>query len=116
MNEMNTDVVFRFEMLRQVLGTIDRTVLSSGTAERDLKIRKITFHKALYVVIHETIDRIQEGEYFSVLFEKINHRLIQSRQGFVLVVFAGVMGRAAVEYITATIARFISRNAPFKGE
>lgn len=113
---MNTDVVFRFEMLRQMLGTIDRTVLPAGTTERDLKIRKIAFDKALHMVIHETIDRIQEGKYFSVMLEEVYHRLIQSRQGFVLVVFAGIMGRAAVEYITATIAGFVSRNAPFKGE
>ena len=101
---MNTDVVFRFEMLRQMLSTIDRTVLPAGTTERDLDIRKIAFYEALHVMIHEAIDRIQEGEYFAILLEKINHRLIQARQGFVLVVFAGIMGRAAVEDITATIA------------
>ena len=113
---MNTDVVFRFEMLRQVLGTIDRTVLSAGTTERDLEIRKIAFDKALHMMIHEAIDRIQESEYFSVILEEVNYRLIQARQGFVLVVFAGVMGRAAVEDIAATIAGFVGRNAPFKGE
>lgn len=89
---MNADVVFLFKVLRQVLGTIDRTVLPAGTTERDLEIRKIAFDKALHMMIHEAIDRIQESEYFSVILEEVYHRLIQARQGFVLVVFAGIMG------------------------
>lgn len=113
---MNADVVFLFKVLRQVLGTIDRTVLSAGTAERDLEILKIAFYKALHMMIDEAIDRIKESEYFSVILEEIYHRLIQSRQGFVLVVFAGIMGRTAIEDIAATIAGFVGRNAPFKGE
>ena len=113
---MNADVVFRFEMLRQMLSTINRTVLSAGTTERDLEIRKITLYEALHMMIHEAIDRIKESEYFSVILEEVYHRLIQARQGFVLVVFAGIMGRAAVEDIAATIAGFVGRNAPFKGE
>lgn len=101
---MNAYVVFLFKVLRQMLGTIDRTVLSAGTTERDLEIRKIAFDKALHMMIHEAIDRIKESEYFSVMLEEVYHRLIQARQGFVLVVFAGIMGRAAIEDIAATIA------------
>lgn len=116
MNETDVNVVFRFEMLRQMLGTIDRTMLTACATERDLQMFKTAFDKALHMMINETIDRIQECKNLAVLLEKINHRLIQSRQGFILLIFAGVMSRAAVKDITATVAGFVGRNAAFKGE
>lgn len=67
-------------------------------------------------MINETIDRVKECKNLAVLLKKINHRLVKPRQSFILLIFAGVMSRAAVEYITATIAGFVGRDAAFKGE
>ena len=52
MNKTNTDIVFLFQMFRQMLRTIDRTVLSARTTESNLHMFKIAFHEPLYMMVH----------------------------------------------------------------
>lgn len=103
-------------MLRQMFCAINGAMLSSGAAERDLQMLKIALDKTLYMVIHKSIDRVQERQYLAVLFQKIYDRLIQARQGFEFFVFAGIMGTSAVKHISASVTGFIGRDTAFKGE
>ena len=116
MNEVDTDVVFLVQVGSEMFGTIDGAVLPTGTTEGDLEVGEIPFDEALYMMIDECIDGLEESEDLAILFQKIDDGLIQSGHLFVLIVFTGVMGRTAVKDITASVAGLIRRDASFKGE
>ena len=79
-------------MFRQMLGAIDGTMLPSGTTEGYLQMSKIALYKSLHMMVNELIHGVQEGQYLAVLLEKVNDRLIQTRQLLVLVILTRVMG------------------------
>ena len=113
---MNAHVVFLFEMMRQMLSTIDRTVLAACAAERHLQVREIAFEKSLYVMIHEGIYMRQERQYFAIVLQKVNHWLIKACHGLELFVLSGVMRATTIEDVTATVTGGIFRNTALKGE
>ena len=115
-DEMDADMVFLLQMLRQMFGAIDGSVLASRTAESHLQMFKTALDKPLYMMIHEGIDRLEESEDLAVLLQKIYHRLIQPRQGFVFVILTGIMGASAIKHISAAIAGLVLGNAAFKRE
>ena len=109
-------IEFFLQVLGQVFGTIDRTVLATGAAERHLQMVETAFQKTRYMMIHQGINGMQERQYFAVLLQKVNDRLVQARQLFELVVFARVVRAAAVEDISAAVAAGVLRDAALKGE
>ena len=111
---MNGDVIFLFEVLGQVLGTIDRTVLTAGTTESDLQVGEIALNEPLHMMVDKGIDGAEEGEYLAVRFEEVDDGLVQAREGLVLLVFAGVVRAAAVEDIPTAITGVVCRKAAFK--
>ena len=60
---------------------INRTMLSSGTAEANGQITEATFHISLHRSIYQRIDRVEETENFTIFFEKTDHRFVQSVKG-----------------------------------
>ena len=89
---MNSNVIFLFQVLSQVLGAIDRTVLTAGTTESDLQVGEIALDEPLHVMVDKGIDGFQEGEYLAVRFEEVDDGLIQAREGLELLVLTRVMG------------------------
>ena len=116
MDEMNGDVIFLLQVLGQVLGTIDRTVLSAGTTESDLQVDEIALDEPLHMMVDKGIDGVQEGEYLAVLLEEVDDGLVQAREGLVLLVLTRVMGGPAVEHIPTAVAGGIFRSSLSKGE
>ena len=113
---MNADVIFLFEVCRQMFGAIDRAVLATGAAESDLQMVKTTLEKALHMMIHQRVHGIQERQYLAVFLQEIYHRLIQARERLVFVVLAGVLGTAAIEDISAAVTGLIRRDSALEGE
>lgn len=107
MDEVDADTVFLFQMLCQMFGTIDGTMLTAGTAEGDLEVGEVAFDEALDMMIHKGIDGVQEGEDLAVLLEEVDDGLIESGEGLILLIFARVVGRTAVEDVTASVAGII---------
>ena len=116
MNEMNMDAVFLFEVLCQMFGAIDRTVLSARTTESDLQVGEIALDEPLHMMVNQLIYSIQEGQYFTVLLQKVYDRLILTRHMFVRFVLTGVMGAPAVKNIPASVSGFVHRYTAFKRE
>ena len=110
MNQFDAYAVFIVEMVGEMFSTIDGAMLSACTAERDLQMAKITFDKALNMMVYEFIHGVQKSEYLSVLLQKINDGLIQTGKGFVRIVLTGIMGRTAVKDISASVAGIVYRN------
>ena len=75
---MDLHVVFIAQVSREMFGTIDRPVLSAGTTEGDLQVRKIAFHESLHMMIDQRINGLQERKNLTVVLQKINDGLIQS--------------------------------------
>ena len=116
MNKADLDIIFLFEMLREMLGTIDRTMLPTRATESYLEVREVTFDEARRMMIDEGINGLQESQDLAVLLQKINDRLVQSGEGLVFVVLTGIMGSAAVEDIATAITGLIYGQALLKRE
>ena len=116
MNEVYLNVVFLFEVLGQMFGAIDGAMLPAGTAESHLEMREVTFKEALYMMVHQFIDALQERENLTILLQKVNDRLVAARERLVLLVFSRIMGRAAVEDISSAITGSVFRQPAFKRE
>ena len=76
---------FTVQMLCQMLRRINRTVLSSRTAEANGQVTESPLHISLYRSIHQRIDRFEKTENFSILFKESDYRFVQSRERLVAV-------------------------------
>ena len=73
---MHLNTVFLNQMSGQMLRTIDRPVLPTCAAETNLQVRETPFHESFHMMIHHGINAIQEPQDFTVLFQKVNNRLV----------------------------------------
>ena len=116
MYQFDFNVIFLFKMLRQMLGTIDRTMLPTRATESHLEVGEVAFDKARHMMIHQRVNRVQEGQDLSVLLQKINDGLVQSGELLICIVLTGIMGSAAVEDISTAVSGLIYRKALLKRE
>jgi hypothetical protein len=116
MNEMDSNVILLFQMLGEVLGAINRAVLTACTTESDLKMRETAFEETLRVVIHKRVNGLEEGENLTIFLKKVNNRPVEARESLEFIVFAGIMGRSAVKDITSSVSGFVNRNTAFERE
>lgn len=66
------------DMLSQVLGTIDTTVLTTRAAKTEHQTGKATLDIAANMGIGQTVDTLQEGQYLSIIFKEANDRLVET--------------------------------------
>lgn len=116
MDEMDVDIVFLFEVCRQMFSAIDRAMLTSGTSESDLQMVKTTLEEPLHMMIYQGVHGIQERQYLTVFLQEIYHRLIETRESLVFVVFTGVVCTAAIEDIPAAVSGLIRRDSALERE
>lgn len=95
------------EMLPQVLGTIDAAMLSAGAAETEHQMGKTALDITGRMLVGQSIDVVEKLQYLPVVFEKPDDRLIEAGEFFVGFVSSGIMGRPAVEDVSAAIARWV---------
>lgn len=107
---------FFMDMLGGMLGRIDAAMLSTGAAEADLQMVEAALEKTLDMMLDERVDVAEKLGNLAVFFQEADDRFVQTGQGFVLVVLAGVVGRATVEDIAASVARCILGYAAFETE
>ena len=91
-------------------------VLSAGAAEADRQIGEAAFHVALHGSVDKGVGMLQEYGYLAVVFQEADNGFVQSREGFVTLVLAGVVHSAAVEDKTSTVARRIFGDAFLVGK
>ena len=104
MGDRDLDVKLAGEVLGKMLGAVDRTVLSTGTSEADLKMGELPLYEAFDMGIDQLVDAVEEGEDLAVVLEEADDRLIEARELFVLLIASGVVRAAAVEHIPAPVA------------
>ena len=116
MNEVYLNVVFLFEVFGHVFGTIHGAMLPARTTERHLEMREIALDETLDVRVRKRIDALQEREYLTILLQKINYRLVDTRERLILLVLTRVVRPAAVKDITSAISGMVFRKTAFKRE
>ena len=99
-----------------MFGTIDGTMLPTGTTKRHLEISEVALDEALHVMVYEMTNGIQEREDLAVLLEELDDGLVQTGQGLVLLILTRIMGTAAIEDVTASVTRFVYRKPLLKRE
>ena len=109
MADTDFDAIFPVEVFSQMLGRIDRAVLSTRTAKREHQRGEATLDISLHMVIGQPIDTLQERQYLTIVLQEADDRLVQSSHLLIFLVTAGIMRRSAVEHITASVAAFVFR-------
>ena len=66
--------------------------------------------------IDDFVNAVEKGEDFAIGFEKVDDGLVEPCEGFVFVVATWIVGAAAVEDVTSSVARFVGWNALFERE
>ena len=98
------------QVLGQVLGRVNGTVLATRAAEADRQVRKAAFHVAFHRSVHQTVNMLQEGCDFTVVLQKADDGFVQSREGLIAFIFAGIVYGTAVEHKASAVARRIFGN------
>ena len=62
MADADFDAIFLVEVLGQMLGGIDRAMLSAGASEGEHQVGESALQITLYVGIGQPIDTVEEGE------------------------------------------------------
>ncbi len=88
----------------EVFGGVYRAVLSSGAAECDHQVGETSLDISLNVVVNQSVGVFEECGYLTVFLEEVDYGLVDSGEGFVPVVFSGVVHSPAVEHVSASVA------------
>ena len=94
-----------------MLGTIDGAVLSACATEGKHQVGEASLKIALYMGIGQAIDAVEEREYLAIVLEEADDGLVEAGELLVGLVATRVVGGAAVEYVAASVATFVLRNA-----
>ena len=113
-NDFNT--VLLVQVFGQMLGTIDRAVLSTRAAKGEHQIGKATLQVALYMSICQPIDTVEEGRDLAIVLQEFDDGSIQTRQLFIRFIASGVVRATAVKDITSAIAALILGDTTLEGE
>ena len=102
---------FLVDMLCKMLGTIHGAVLTACASEREHKTGEASLDISCYVGIGKLVNRIEEGEDFSVIFKETDYWLIQACELLVRLVTSRVVSASAIEHVSATVTAIIFWNA-----
>ena len=98
-------------MLCQMLGAVDAAVLTTRTAKAEHEVGEATLDIAAHMGIGQFIDRVEEGQYLTVVLQETDNGFLKAGQLLVRLITTRVMGGTAVEDVAATIAALVLRDA-----
>lgn len=94
-------------MTRRLFGCIYTAVLTAGTAEIDVQAVETAFDKIGSGDIHQIEHAVQEDGHIGLLLQVIDHRLVFTGKGLVLVDPARVQYATAIEYKATAVAAVV---------
>lgn len=116
MRQLHLHAIFLVQVMGQMLGTIYRTVLPASASEGEHEVGESAFEVTLHMGIGQLIDTVEECQYFSIVFQEVNYRLVESCKFLVRFVAAGVVCAAAIEHVASTIATEVFGDATLVAE
>ncbi len=93
------------QMLGQMLGAVNRAVLSASASETNLKMGELPLNEAFDMVIDKVIDVVQELCDSAVILKEFYDLLVESRELTVMLVLAWIVDGAAVKDVARMDAR-----------
>ena len=99
------------QMLGQMLGAVNRAVLSASASETNLKMGELPLNEAFDMVIDKVIDVVQELCDSAVILKEFYDLLVEPRELTVMLVLAWIVDGAAVKDVASSIAGCVNRNA-----
>lgn len=116
MRQLHLHAIFLVQVMGQVLGTVHRTVLSASASEGEHEVGESAFEVTLHMGIGQLVDAVEECKYFSIVFQEVDHRLVEPCKFLVRLVAAGIVCAAAIEHVASTIATEVFGDAPLVAE
>ena len=107
MHQFDFHTKFLIQVLCQMLGRINRTMLSAGATEGEHQVGEAAVDVSLHVCVSELVYAVEEGEYLAVVLEESYHGLVESCEFLVRLIASGVVRRTAVEHVSSAIARLV---------
>ena len=109
--DTHLDAELLVDMLCQMLGGIDATMLATGTAKAEHERCEAALDITAHMSIGQFIHAVEERQYLTIVLEEADDGFVETGQLLVRLVTARVMRRTAVEDIAAAIAALVLRNA-----
>ena len=95
------------DVLGHFLCAVYRAVLAAGAAERNHQVCESALFVSGYRGIYKGIAVVEEGKNLAVVLKKFYYRSVKACERLVSLVFAGIVHSAAVEHVSATVARCV---------
>ena len=111
MADAHLDAKLLMDVLCQMLGRIDGAMLASRATKGEHQRGEAALDISAHMSIGEFINRIEEGEYLTIVLQKSDDRIVQARQFLVWFIATWVVCRAAIKHIATTVAAFILGDA-----
>ena len=110
------DGIASAQMLSQMLGSIDGAVLTARAAKADGKMAESPSEVSLDGRIYQAIDMVEKTSHALRGIEKVDDRLVLSRQRLIFLIASGIVYGTTVEHEATTIAAGVLGNAAAVGE
>lgn len=91
MGDRDLDVKLAGEVLGKMLGAVDRTVLSTGTSEADLKMGELPLYEAFDMGIDQLVDAVEEGNDLAVILKELDYFRIVAVELAIVLILPGVV-------------------------
>ena len=114
--EVDLYAVLAMEVLCQMLGAIDGTMLAAGAAEGEHEVGEAPLEVALDVGVGQSVDGVEEGENLAVMLQKLDDGGVESCELLVRFVAPRVVGASAVEDVASAVAAGVFGYAELVGE
>ena len=114
--EVDLDAEGGVQVLGQVLGGIDGAVLPAGAPEGHAEAGEAALHVAAHGGVDQGVDVGEEGGNLAVVLQEADDGFVQSGEGLVSLVLAGVIDGAAVEDEASAVAGGVVGDAFLVGE
>ena len=85
------DAKLLMDVLSQVLGGVDATVLATRAAKGEHQAREATLDIAAHVGIGQLIDRVEESEDLAIVLKKSDDGFVEARQLLVRLIASGIV-------------------------
>jgi hypothetical protein len=78
-SDMHFDAKLLVDMLSQMLGTVNTSMLSTRTPEAEHQIGKASLYISCHMLIGQSVNMFEELYDFSIVFQETDDRLVKTR-------------------------------------
>ena len=92
MRDMHLDAELLVEMLGEMLGTVDRAVLTTRAAEAEHQMGEAALDIARHMLVGKGVDMVEELKNLAVVLQEADDWLVEPRQLLIGLIAARIVG------------------------